>query len=323
MTSIFTSNTLSVIAPVYNEALSLHIFLSKLTMVMEKYEYVYEIIAVNDGSKDDSLAILKEWAIKDSRIKVMSLRYNSGQTAALQAGIQHASGDVIVLIDSDLENNPEDIPKLLDKLSEGYDVVSGWRLNRWKNQLFTRKLPSLLANKIISAVSGVCLHDYGCTLKAYRSDIIKDVALYGEMHRFIPVYCSMLGGSITEIPVDYKPRKFGKSNYGIMRIYKVLLDILLLRFIGNYMNKPIHFFGGAGIFVLFLAILCSIWACYYKIAGLKDFTETPLPILIAMFTIVGVQMIFMGVITEVLMRTYYESQGKTTYSIKEKINFDI
>ena len=205
-------------------------------------------------------------------------------------------------------------------MDDGFDVVSGWRRDRWQGQFLTRKLPSLLANKLISTISGVKLHDYGCTLKVYRRDVIKDVALYGQMHRFIPVYCSWQGGRVGELPVRYEPRQFGKSNYGLFRTYKVMLDLLLIRFLDTYMTKPIHFFGGAGFLSFIGGLLTASLAIYYKVTGQKDFVETPLPMITAMFFIVGVLMILMGVLAEMLMRVYFESQRKTPYSIRETVN---
>ncbi len=309
---------ISVILPIYNEAQSIPELLQGIREALEKFQY--EIISVNDGSKDDSFAVLKGFAEDDSRIKAIDLKKNYGQTAAINAGIQNASGDIIVLMDSDLENFPSDIPMLIDKLNEGYDVVSGWRKARWKGEFLTRKLPSLLANKLISRVSGVNLHDYGCTLKIYKRDVLSEVRLYGQMHRFIPVYCKWQGGKVAEVPVRYQPRKYGKSNYGISRTFKVLLDLVLIKFLDRYMQRPIHFFGGAGIISLLFSFLSFSIAVYFKLTGQKDFVETPLPILTGMFLIIGILMILLGVIAEILMRTYYESQQKFPYAIKNKIN---
>jgi len=311
---------LSVIVPIYNESKSIPILFEALEGAIGRYDY--EIIAVNDGSKDDSLGQLRVVCQRNYRVKAINFKRNFGQTAAINAGIQHASGEVLVLIDSDLENDPNDIPNLVAKLDEGYDVVSGWRQNRWKGEFLTRKLPSMTANKLISSISGVSLHDYGCTLKAYRADVIKDVVLYGQMHRFIPVYCAWQGGRVTEMPVNYQPRRFGKSNYGIFRTYKVVLDLVLIKFLEKYMQRPIHFFGGAGILAFIVAFLATLLAAYFKLTGQKDLVETPLPTIASMFFMVGIQMVLMGVMAEILMRTYYESQNKTTYTVKELINFD-
>ena len=311
---------ISIILPIYNEALGIPELLTQIEDAINNFNY--EIIAVNDGSSDDSYEVLKDFAIKDKRIKVVNFKRNSGQTAAISAGIKNSSGEIIVLMDSDLENLPSDIPMLIQKINEGYDVVSGWRQKRWENQFLTRKLPSLMANSLISKVSGVKLHDYGCTLKAYKKDILSDVNLYGQMHRFIPVYCNWQGGKVIEIPVNYQPRKYGKSNYGISRTYKVLLDLILIRFLEKYMQRPIHFFGGVGFLFFIMSFLSFSVSLYFKITNQKDFVETPLPILTAMFFIIGVLIILMGIIAEILMRTYYESQEKPPFSIKNKLNLD-
>ena len=311
--------SLSVILPVYNEAAGIELLFDKLQKAIEAYPY--EIIAVNDGSKDNSWEEMVKAAQKNKRIKLINLRRNFGQTAAINAGIQCATGDVLVLIDSDLENDPNDIPRLLAKMDEGYDVVSGWRQKRWASQFLFRKLPSITANKLISKISGVPLHDYGCTLKAYKRDVIKDIRLYGQMHRFIPVYCKWQGGKVTEIPVNYQPRPYGKSNYGLFRIYKVILDLLLIKFLDKFMHRPIHFFGGAGILSFLAMLLCTAIAVYFKVTHQKDFIQTPLPTIATMFFVVGILMVLMGILAEMLMRTYYESQDKFPFTIKEKVNF--
>ncbi len=309
---------ISIILPIYNEARGIPELLDEIKKAIVDFDY--EIVAVNDGSKDNSYEVLSQFAQTDSRLKVINLKRNYGQTAAINAGIQHSTGDVYVLMDSDLENLPADIPMLIEKLNEGYDVVSGWRKNRWKSQMLTRKLPSLLANKLISFISGVKLHDYGCTLKAYRKEVISDVRLYGQMHRFIPVYCKWEGGRVAELPVRHQPRKYGKSNYGISRTFKVILDLVLIKFLDKYMQRPIHFFGGVGIISFAFAFITFGLAVYFKLTGQKDFVETPLPIFTVTFFIIGVLMILMGVIAEILMRTYYESQNKFPYTVKNTIN---
>jgi glycosyltransferase involved in cell wall biosynthesis len=309
----------SVILPIYNESKNIPILFSKLVEVLKDMNY--EIVAVNDGSRDDSWQQLKSVAAANQRVRIINFAKNFGQTAALNAGLKNALGEIIVLIDSDLENDPSDIPLLLDRIREGYDVVSGWRQKRWKGQWLTRKLPSVMANRLISKISGVKLHDYGCTLKAYRREVVKDIALYGEMHRFIPVYASWYGGKVTELPVNYQPRIHGKSNYGIARTYKVILDLILIRFLQRYHNRPIHFFGGAGFISLFISFLSFMLAVYYKLTGQKDFVETPLPLFSAIFFVVGILMIMLGINAEIQMRTYYESQQRESYLIKEKVNF--
>jgi len=260
---------LSLIIPVYNEEQSLPILFGRLREALGGLDH--EVIFVNDGSRDGSFAVLRAECQREPRFKAIDFRRNFGQTAAINAGIQHARGEVLVLMDSDLENDPADIPKLLAKLDEGFDVVSGWRRDRWQGQFLTRKLPSMLANRLISSIGGVKLNDYGCTLKAYRRDVIQGVPLYGQMHRFIPVYCSWQGGRVGELPVTYRPRQFGKSNYGLFRTYKVLLDLLLIKFLDTYMTKPIHFFGGAGFLSFLIAFISGATMLYLKLAGRSDF----------------------------------------------------
>ncbi|MFM2376269.1 MAG: hypothetical protein RLZZ165_1366 [Bacteroidota bacterium] len=313
----------SIIVPVYNEEKNLGPLIEKLEATLEGHHY--EVILVNDGSRDKSWEVIQSYCETNDRLKAVNFKRNYGQTAAITCGIQEANGEILVLIDSDLENDPADILGLLKKLEEGYDVVSGWRKNRWKGKWLTRKLPSIMANKLISMVSGVRLHDYGCTLKAYRKDVIKEVLLYGEMHRFIPVYCSWWGGKVGEMEVGYQPRKHGKSNYGLFRTYKVILDLLLLRFLQKYMNSPIHFFGGAGILSFICGFLCAVLSIVLKLFPQhhwlhRDFIQSPLPILIVMFFIMGTLMVLIGVNSEMVMRTYFESQGKFPYSVKEAVN---
>lgn len=310
---------ISVVTPVYNEAKNIPILMKELTVVLKDLGNDYEIIAVNDGSKDASFSVLQDLAKADKHIKVINLRVNSGQTSALSAGIDHTSGDLIITIDSDLENDPNDIPKLINKLNEGFDVVSGWRKKRWKGRFFTRKIPSVCANWFISKITGLQLHDYGCILKVYKKEVIEGVSLYGEMHRFIPAYAVWKGAKVSEIEVKQRSRIHGKSNYGIGRTFKVLLDLVVIKFLDKYMNRPMHFFGGIGFVSFGVGIFAGIFAIVLRFLGLH-LVETPLPIFSALFIIVGVQLIVMGIIAEMLMRTYYESQGKKPYLIKETIN---
>lgn len=312
---------LSVVTPVYNEEGNLKRLHKELSDVLGALGKEYEIIAVNDGSKDGSRGMLDDLAKNDRHFKIIHFHTNHGQTAALSAGINHASGEVIVMIDSDLENDPKDIPRLLSKIEEGYDVVSGWRKERWADKKLRRKLPSVLANKIISKITGVPLHDYGCILKVYKRDVIVGVRLYGEMHRFIPAYASWRGARVGEMEVGHRPRTYGKTNYGISRTFRVILDLLVVRFLDKYMNRPMHFFGGLGFFSFGIGFLAGMTSVIFKLAHYRDFVATPLPTFSALFIIVGVQLIVMGVLAEILMRTYYESQNKETYFIKEKINF--
>ncbi len=308
----------SIITPVYNESLNIPILFQKLFDALEGLDF--EIVVINDGSQDNSFEEIRKICAKDTRVKAIGFKRNFGQTAAINAGIQYAKGDILVLIDSDLENDPNDIQRLLEKIESGYDVVSGWRKDRWANAFFTRKLPSVLANKLISSISGVELNDYGCTLKAYRREILKDVNLYGQMHRFIPVYCAWQGGKVGELQVRYTKRIHGKSNYGLFRTYKVVLDLVMIKFLDKYISRPMHFFGGAGLLSFIASGLCATFSLYLKFTGYATIIQTPLPTMSAVFFIVGVQMILMGISADIQMRTYYESQKKSPFSIKETIN---
>jgi glycosyltransferase involved in cell wall biosynthesis len=311
---------LSLILPIYNEAESIPELFERITEAMNAIGYVYEIIAVNDGSRDGSRDRLNALAHERPEIKVIHFKVNAGQTAAIHAGIEHATGDVIIPMDSDLENDPRDIIKMLQKLDEGYDVVSGWRKNRWANKKFLRKMPSIIANKIISRVSGVHIHDYGCTLKVYKADVIQGINLYGEMHRFIPAYAARVGARVTEVEVSHAPRKYGKSNYGISRTLRVILDLFVLRFLYQYMDRPIQFFGAIGFFFASIGVIAGVSAVALRIFWGLHLVQTPLPTFSALCIIVGVQLVTMGILAEMVMRTYYESQGKRAYLIKEKIN---
>jgi glycosyltransferase involved in cell wall biosynthesis len=312
---------LSIIIPVFNEAENLPILHEKLEAVLNAAGREYEVIFVDDGSSDDSVEVLTSLANQNPRFKVVSFVRNFGQTAAMMAGIDHSKGDIIIPMDADLQNDPEDIPRLLEKLDEGYDVCSGWRQDR-QDHAIKRNLPSRLANKLISTISGVPLHDYGCSLKAYRRNVIKDVKLYGEMHRFIPIYASWMGARVTEIPVSHHPRLHGESNYGLNRTFKVILDLIVIQFMSRYMQKPIHFFGGFGLINLALSFLTFGWMLSLKLFWDTSFSVTPLPMLIILFFLIGLQSIFFGLLAEIQMRTYYESQDKDAYQIEEKINFD-
>ncbi len=312
--------SVSVVVPAYNEAESLPIFYERVTEVLDALGRDYEIVIVDDGSRDNTYEVLEALAAKDSRVKAIGFRNNFGQTAALAAGIDAATGEIIVLIDSDLENDPADIPRLLAKIEEGHDVVSGWRQNRWKNEFITRKLPSMGANMLISKITGVHLNDFGCTLKAYRAEVVKSIPLYGEMHRFIPAYAKKTGGRITEIPVNHSPRQFGKSNYGFSRLFRVLPDLLLYKFLEKYMNRPMHFFAYAGFWSFFLSFAILVAAVFFRFAYGVSLIQTPLPTLSGVLLIIGVQFFLMGIVSEMLMRTYYESQKKKPYVIKRTSN---
>ena len=311
---------ISVVFPVYNEKENLPAFITELLRVMQDMGGDFELIGVDDASEDGSFELLRAMAEDTPRLKVIAFRHNFGQTAALAAGIAAARGDIVVTIDSDLENDPADIPQLVALLEKGYHAVSGWRQKRWDDKPFTRKIPSRVANFLISKIGGLALHDYGCTLKAYRRERIAAIPLYGEMHRFIPAYIYWRGGKVAELPVRYRPRLHGASKYGISRMYRVILDLLLIKFLTRYMNRPIHFFGGIGLLALIVGTEAGIWSLALKIFSDISLVRTPLPVLAALFLIVGVQLMVMGVLAEVMMRTYYESQKKTPYDIQEKIN---
>jgi glycosyltransferase involved in cell wall biosynthesis len=310
---------LSIVIPVYNEEDNIPLLHERVHSALEDAGVDYEVIIVNDGSTDRTGAHLRSLAEKDPKLKVVNFRRNFGQTAAMMAGIDYASGDIVVGLDGDLQNDPADIPRLVAKLDEGYDVVSGWRRDR-KDAALRRNLPSRIANWLISKLSGVALHDYGCTLKAYRRDVIKGVRLYGEMHRFIPIYASWQGGMVTEIPVNHSPRIHGRSKYGLERIIKVVLDLIVVKFLASYANKPIYVFGGFGLISIGIAFVAGVLALYLKFFRDVSFISTPLPLLVALAFITGVMSVLMGLIAEIIMRTYYESQGKQVYLVRDTIN---
>ncbi len=312
---------LSIVVPVYNEQDNLTEFHQNLLTVLQRENYEFEVIFIDDGSTDGSAEILKSIANGDKRCKVVHFRRNFGQTAALMAGMDFSSGNVIIPIDADMQNDPDDIPHLLDKLAEGYDLVSGWRKNR-KDARLTRNFPSWVANKLISKISGVRLSDYGCTLKAYRRSIVEDIKLYGEMHRFLPIYASWAGAKTIEIPVNHNPRVAGKSKYGLERVVKVPLDLMVVKFLSSYSQKPIYVFGGFGLLNHFFAVITFALMVYFKYWGGKSFIETPLPLLAALFILMGFISMLMGLIAELLVRTYHESQDKSTYLILETLNID-
>jgi glycosyltransferase involved in cell wall biosynthesis len=312
---------LSVIIPIYNEEENIPLLGRKLFDVLDSMPCTFEVIAVNDGSRDASLARLKQLAEIRPEMKIVDFRRNYGQTAAMMAGIDHASGEVLLSIDADLQNDPEDIPALLSKLDEGYDVVSGWRKDR-QDAAIRRNFVSSVANRIISKISGVHLHDYGCTLKAYRQDVIKGVRLYGEMHRFIPIYASWMGARVCEMPVRHHPRRFGKSKYGLERIIKVILDLIVVKFLDRHFVKPIYVFGGFGVTSLALSALTLLYMLYLKIVEGISMILTPLPILSGMFFLVGVMSILMGLLAEMLVRTYFEAQQRRAYTVRELTNFE-
>ncbi len=310
---------LSIILPIFNEDESLPHLIPMIREAVGHLAGGFEIIAVDDGSTDKSFDVLERLAREDARLRVVRFRRNFGQTAAFAAGIEQAKGDVIVLMDADLQNDPHDIPRLLEKIEEGYDVASGWRQDR-KDPFFSRRLPSRLANWLISYLTGVHLHDYGCSLKAYRREVIKDMRLYGEMHRFIPAYAAISGARIAEIPVTHHARKYGRSKYTIARTRRVVLDLLVAKFIGTYFSRPIHFFGGIGLWFMFGGGVAGAAAVYFKLVVGKSFISTPLPLVTIFLFTVGVQFLLIGFVAEMLARNYYESQEKKPYVIRDTMN---
>ena len=314
----------SVFLPVFNEEPNLRPLHAKLDAALKALGRTSEIIYVDDGSTDGSLNVLRELAALDSRVRVVALRRNYGQTAAMAAGIDAASGEVLIPMDADMQNDPADIVRLLDKLDEGYDVVSGWRKNR-QDKVVTRKIPSLIANRLISWIGEVPLHDYGCSLKAYRRESLEDVKLYGEMHRFIPIYAAWAGARVTELPVTHHARTMGKSKYGLSRTVKVVFDLITIKFMASYQTKPLYLFGWAGLLTFGVSLLSTVMAFSMKFLSWPhhaDFIQTPLPVVAMVTLVLGVQLFLMGLLAEMMVRTYHESQAKSIYAVRERLGFE-
>jgi len=307
---------LSIVVPVYNEKDCIEPFYSSLKSALDSVSAEYEIIFVNDGSTDGSNELLDRLADGDPTVRVIHFRRNFGQTAALMAGFDHSRGEVIVSLDADCQNDPADIPKILAKLDEGFDVVNGWRRDR-KDGFLRRRLPSLLGNRLISFLTGVKLHDFGCTLKAYRREIIEELSLYGEMHRMIPVLAHLMGARIAEVEVNHHPRAGGKSKYNMSRALSVILDLITLKFFLGYFTRPLHIFGLVGVLSLVAGIGAFAAMVYMKVAQQVDMTGNPFLIMGVLFMILGTQVMMLGLLSEVMIRTYFESQDKPTYVIKE------
>jgi glycosyltransferase involved in cell wall biosynthesis len=308
------SPVLTITVPIYNEEANIAPLYEKIRAAMDLLGKTWELVLVDDGSHDGSPALLDAIAEKDERVTVVHFARNYGQTAAMMAGMDYARGDIVIPMDGDLQNDPADITKLLAKLDEGFDVVSGWRKDR-QDHAIKRNLPSRLANALISRVSGVHLHDYGCSLKAYRREVLDGVKLYGEMHRFVPIYAAWNGARVTEIPVTHHPRLHGESKYGLERVVKVVLDLLVVKFLFRYSGKPIYVFGGFGLLSIILGFLAGVWAIVLKLFWDTSFSRTPLPLLCVFLGAVGVLSILMGLLAEMLNRTYHESQAKAVYKI--------
>ena len=305
----------SVVLPIYNEVESLPRLLEAISTVLSD-RYSYEIICVDDGSTDGSVDLLRRFASERTDLTAVFFRRNYGQTPAMAAGFDRARGRVVISLDADLQNDPEDIPVLLEKLAEGYDMVSGWRQHR-QDAALTRLLPSRIANWIIGRVTGVQLHDYGCSLKAYRSELLADMNLYGELHRFLPALASIEGAKIAEIPVRHHARQFGQSKYGLGRTFRVLMDLLTVWFMKTFLTRPMHVFGSLGMLSLALGFLTGAYLTILKFGFGQSIGDRPLLILVAILLVSGVQLFCFGLLGELLMRTYHESQGRPIYRIRE------
>jgi glycosyltransferase involved in cell wall biosynthesis len=310
---------LSVVLPVYNEEDNINLQYDKIAGSLKALKKTFEIIFVDDGSKDRSFELLGKLAKRDKAVRVVRFRRNFGQTAAMAAGIDFASGEIIIFMDSDLQNDPTDIQRILAKIEEGYDVVSGWRVDR-QDKLVSRKIPSKIANWIIAKVSGVPLHDLGCSLKGYRADLLKKIRLYGEMHRFIPVHTSWVGAKITEIPVKHHARQYGKSKYGIQRTVKVMLDLMTVKFMGSFATKPIYLYGGVAVLIFLTSVASLIATILMKYYMHMNMTGNPLLLLSSILFLLSVILVLMGIQAEILIRIYHETEGKDPYYVRETIN---
>jgi glycosyltransferase involved in cell wall biosynthesis len=308
----------SIVVPLFNERDNLAPLHDELNQVMQRLKRSYELIFIDDGSTDGGLQVLREIKGRDCHVRVMRLARNSGQTAALACGLRHASGAVVVAIDGDGENDPADIPRLIAKIDEGYDLASGWRTERWKSAALSRRLPSVAANALISRMTGVELHDYGCTLKAYRGDLARHLMLYGEMHRFVPAIAAEQGARIVEVAVSFRPRRTGSSKYGPSRVVRTLLDLMTVKFLSGYSTRPIQVFGLIGLLMGGIGTLWTAVLIFEKVVLGYSLSRRPALLLAILLVVVGVQLISMGLLGEMLARTYHESQGKPIYVVKEE-----
>ena len=312
---------LTIVIPIFDEAPNIQPLYLELKEVLQGLDQSYEIVFIDDGSRDNSLEVLKEIQSQDERSRIIQFRRNFGQTAALAAGLQYAQGDVIVTMDGDQQNDPHDIPKLLDKIGQGYDLVSGWRYDR-KDNYWSRKIPSMVANKLISRTTDVELHDYGCTLKAMSKEVAKNITLYGELHRFIPAIASWMGVNIAEVKVNHRPRRLGETKYGISRTIRVLLDLITVKFLLNYAGRPIHFFGLPGLLSGVVGFLMALYMTFEKLFLGVPMGNRPLLLLAILMMLIGIQFIVIGLLGELQIRTYYETQNKPIYVIKEVYGWD-
>jgi glycosyltransferase involved in cell wall biosynthesis len=313
---------LSVVIPIRNEEANLPELHRQLTENLSAWGRPYEILLIDDGSNDNSYPIMADLHARDPHVKVIRFRRNFGQTAAFSAGFAHARGQIIVTFDGDLQNNPKDIPSLVEKLESGYDIVCGWRRDR-KDTWLTRRVPSMMANKLISMATGVNLHDYGCSLKAFRADVVKPLRLYGEMHRFIPAIASEMGVKIEEQVVDHRARQHGTSKYGLGRTVRVLLDLMTVKFLLSYSTRPLQIFGLIGLIVLALGLIMCGWLSYLRLFGHQSLSDRPILLLAVMLVFTGVQFLTIGLLAEMQARTYHESQSKPTYVIREVLDADL
>ncbi len=312
---------LTLVIPVYNEATNLAELHKEITDSCQNLKKSYEILFVDDGSRDDSLLICKRLLKKDPRIRIIQLRKNFGQTAALSAGFDHARGDIIITLDADLQNDPKDFGLFIEKIEEGYDLVNGWRVKR-KDKFITRRLPSVLANWLISRMTGIKLHDYGCTLKAFRREIIKHIKLYGELHRFIPAIASNVGVSIAEVQVNHRKRRHGKSKYNVWRFPKVILDLLTVKFLLSYSTRPLQIFGIFGLISGIIGGILGLWLAYVRLIRLEGISGRPLLLLAILLIVIGIQFITLGLLAEIVVRGYHESTKKKIYFVRNIIQAD-
>ena len=305
---------ISIIVPVFNESESIGLLLDEVINVMSPNKFNFELIVVNDGSTDNTYQVLKQLNLKIKELSVISLRKNYGQTAAISAGFDNSKGDIVITLDGDLQNDPNDIPLLISEINNGYDLVCGWRFDR-KDKLINRKIPSKIANKLIAQVTGLKLHDYGCSLKAFKKEIIEDIKLYGELHRFLPVLANIEGARIKEIKVNHRSRQYGSSKYGIDRTFRVLMDLLTVWFMTKFLTRPMYGFGFVGIISIFFSLAISSYLIVLKIMG-EDIGNRPLLMFALILGIAGVQLFSFGLLSELLIRTYHESQSRPIYRIR-------
>ena len=309
------NNLISIVVPVYNESDSIRLLINEIINVMKTHQLLFELIIVNDGSVDSTSNVLENLSLEIKQLTVINLRKNYGQTAALAAGFDHSNGDIIVTLDGDLQNDPNDIPKLITNINEGYDLICGWRFQR-KDKLLNRRIPSQIANRLIGNVTGIHLHDYGCSLKAFKHEIIKDIKLYGELHRFLPVLANIEGAKIKEIKVNHRSRKYGQSKYGIDRTFRVLMDLLTVWFMNKFLTRPMYVFGFIGIISIISSFIMSSYLIVLKFLG-ESIGNRPLLIFALILGIAGVQLFSFGLLGELLMRTYHESQNRPIYRVRE------